>query len=165
MKGVFITAISTLGPEIISFYPNKLKLNENEKREIGLKSMPMSGKEGDFISVNLEHFQISCLLTLIPPFEVNYDKRDTFASIGFLIGKDENPIPYRLFLEKLISKCKEHNILNMNTLKEIVPQAYSVFKNGKVNFRIADNISFTIELETTTKKEKTGLDMLDEALW
>ncbi len=163
MQGFFLTAITELGPEVVLTSPEKV-LGELEEKEISLKSMPMSGKDGDFISTYIENFHIAALLCSVPPIHESYDKRDTFTSIGVFLDKDENPIPYRYIFETIVNECKKHKLLTLDTLKHILPQLYQFSRKNQISLYINTEKTITLTL-TKEKTEKTGIDLLNDALW
>lgn len=164
MKGVvFVSAFSHLGPEILGIFP-KLVISIEQEKAIALKCIPMGGKEGDFITVHAGDFQIASLLTVIPSYMETEDKRNTYASVGFLLDSDVNPVPYKKLLEQIIDACKEHNLLDANTLKKIPHQLYKILEQTEVSLDLKEGITVELSLEAK-KKDKNGLDLLNDALW
>jgi len=61
---------------------------------------------------------------IIPCFEENSFKSCTFATLGLLIPKGVNPIPYYNILDKILKKCDAEGTLNKQTLMQIVLHFY-----------------------------------------
>lgn len=163
MKAVFLTAFLTMGPEILLTIP-RMSFSESEEKEISLKSMPMAGNRGDFISVHLGNYQIASLLLTAPSPEEVLDPRDIFVSIGFLLTRDENAVPYRSILEQLVAQLELHHLITINSLKKILPQLHRIFEQSTINIDLSEDVSFELSIGNQ-KEEKTGLDLLDDALW
>ena len=49
MQAVYLSALTLKGPELLVLHPKK-KLKDKEKLELALKTLPMNGKEGDFVT-------------------------------------------------------------------------------------------------------------------
>ncbi|MFW9993717.1 MAG: hypothetical protein ACFFD4_16845 [Candidatus Odinarchaeota archaeon] len=88
--------------------------------------MPMSGNCGDSVSVTVgDYLAVSTLLS-VPAFENSYYKRDTFVSIGFLIYKEVNPLPYQSILENIALTYRDRDILRVPILQKITgPDKYA----------------------------------------
>ena len=162
-RGVFVSAFSHLGPEILEIFP-RVDMSEDQEKAIALKCIPMGGKEGDFITVHVGDSQIVSLLTVIPCYKATEDNRNTYASVGFLLDGDINPVPYKKLLEQIIDACKEHNLLDANTLKKIPHQLYKILEQTEVSLDLNEGITVELSLEAK-KKDKDGLDLLNDALW
>lgn len=94
---IYLAALTKKGPEILLIQPN-IKLPEKDLRELAFRSIPMSGKDGDFLSVSIPKYQATCIVNQVPPFGEQTDQRDTFVSFGLLLDSNANPIPYRNIL-------------------------------------------------------------------
>jgi hypothetical protein len=164
MKAVFITAIFPVeGPKIIAVYPEDL-LSFDEKFELSLKCMPMGGKEGDFSSIMFKDYQVCSLLDTVVPIDKEKDPRDTIISIGFLLEKLTNPIPYRNLLNTFISECKKNNMFNLKILEKIFPRFIKLKEKKTITIPFSDSHRIKFSLKTELD-EKDGLDLLDEILW
>lgn len=163
IRGVFLSAITDIGPELILLETRGITLNEEEKINLAIKSMPVAGQRSDYIIVNLKKCQIIALLMDIPPFGNLEDSRDTFASLGFIIDRDENPIEFRKILEKIVNKIVKSNSANIQTLKSVVTQLIEALKKNLTVVIIALPNNQKIKIHLPMKKK--GIEILDEALW
>ncbi|MHA1686166.1 MAG: hypothetical protein ACTSYD_07105, partial [Candidatus Heimdallarchaeaceae archaeon] len=154
IRGVFLSAITDIGPDLILLETQDITLNEEEKINLAIKSMPVSGKRSDYIIVNLRRCQIIAVLMDIPPFGNIEDTRNTFASLGFIIDRDENPVEYRKILEKIVEKITKSNASNIQTLKSIVNQLIEALKKNLnvLKIELPNNQKIRIELPKHVQK-------------
>jgi hypothetical protein len=124
-RAVFLTGMTDIGNELLRFYP-EVKIGESINRDICLKSMPMACKDGDMLVTNIGNLQAVCVTRLIPCFEKNSFKDKTYASLGLLIPKDTNPIPYYKMIQKILKKFESKGNLTKDMLVKIVPALYDV---------------------------------------
>jgi len=122
-RAVFLTAMTDIGNELLHFYP-KVKINEDINHNLCLKTMPMACEDGDMMITHISDFQAVCVTRLIPNFEEDSFKKETFATLGLLIPKNINPIPYYKMLSNLLSRLKENGRLNKEALVESIPKMY-----------------------------------------
>lgn len=162
ISGVFLTALTDLGPEVILLQTEGIILSDKEQIDLAIKSMPVSGKKGDFIIVSVDRYQIIALLLEIPPFGTMQDKRNTYASIGFITEHEESPVEYRSALEKITKAIIEADCSNIETLKDVVKQLFEINKKRQGEIVLPNNSKIKIALP---KFKKRGLKILDEALW
>jgi hypothetical protein len=151
---VYLAALTRKGPEIISMEP-KLKIPDNDMKDLAFKSIPMSGKDGDFLSITIPKFQAISLVNQVPAFEDNPDQRDTFLSFGLLLQEDVNPIPYRNMLRRITSICKQHDLLTIENLQKISSKLIKTMT-------VTHECTFTLEIKKGTKIEFSFLDDFDE---
>jgi hypothetical protein len=133
----------------------KLTINESDLKELAFKSIPMSGKDGDFLSVSIPKFQATCLVNQVPAFKGSPDTRDTFLSFGLILPEDINPIPYRNMLRRITSICKQHNLLTLDNLSKISSKLIK-------SMTITHECTFTLEIKKGTKIEFSFMDDFDE---
>ena len=127
---VFLTGLTTLGNELLEFFPES-DFCEDIDNELCLKSMPMGGKDKDSIVTNVNDNQAVCIMRSIPGFESPSEKRDMYVSLGLLIPKGRNPIPYQNILTKLTDQFDAKGILNKRTLTRIVPNLFHILNRIK----------------------------------
>lgn len=147
MLAVFLSGLTQLGPDCLTFISKK-KFSDDLKREIAIKSLPISGKEGDFISVSIREYQATSVVLPVPSFEAVSDKRDTYVSFGILLSQDVNPYAYQAALKKISNTCKENNLLSVPVLKEIVPKLFQLAPTNilKITENLEIKISFDVSL-------------------
>jgi hypothetical protein len=133
----------------------KLSIPENDLKELAFKSIPMSGKDGDFLSVTIPKFQATCLVNQVPAFKDSPDHRDTFLSFGLILQEDTNPIPYRNMLRRITTICKQHNLLNLECLQQISSKLIK-------SMTITHECTFSLEIKKGTKIEFSFLDDFDD---
>jgi hypothetical protein len=75
MLGVFLAGLTQVGPGCIAFFSDK-EFSGDLKRELALKSLPISGKEGDFISVSIQEYQAVSIILPVPAFEDSCMQRE-----------------------------------------------------------------------------------------
>lgn len=155
-NAIYLAALTQKGPEILFSEP-ELKLTENEKKELAFKSMPLTGKDGDFVSTNIQSYQAACLVNQVPSFKEAMDDRDTYLSMGLLLDPNTNPIPYKNILQRITAICKEHNLLNYECLKKISAHLYK-------SISITHEHTFTFEVKKGVKVEFTFLDKFEKWL-
>ncbi|MHA1223799.1 MAG: hypothetical protein ACTSSG_08830 [Candidatus Heimdallarchaeaceae archaeon] len=122
-RAVFLTGMTDFGIELMQFYPN-IQLSESIRHDLCIKSMPMACEDGDMLITHIGEYQAVCLTRLIPCFEENSFKEKTHATLGLLIPKDINPIPYYKILEKLLYELELIDGLTKDYLSLIVPKLY-----------------------------------------
>lgn len=132
-RAVFLTGVTDYGNELLRFHPN-IKLSEKIKHDLCLKSMPMACEDDEMLITHISDYQAICLTKLIPCFEKNSFRETTHATLGLLIPRGINPIPYYQFIEKLMKDLKDKGDLNKETLERMVPIIYAKlnqnFNNG-----------------------------------
>lgn len=138
---VILTGLTLRGPDIITQYP-VISLSSEERLSIAMKSLPYGGQCGDIVNVTLNGYQMIFVLLSVPAFEVGLDQRETTVSMGILIPRDINPLPYQRALKNIAINCKEHKILNIHSLEIIMKELYKTIINNKEN-------RFTINVEGT----------------
>ncbi|NHK29987.1 MAG: hypothetical protein FK730_01460 [Asgard group archaeon] len=151
---VYLAGLTRNGPEILSMEP-KLTIPANDMKELAYKSIPMSGKDGDFLSVSIPKFQATCLVNQVPAFKDSPDTRDTFLSFGLILQEDTNPIPYRNLLRRITSICKTHNLLSFDCLKKISSKLIKTMT-------VTHECTFSLEIKKGTKIEFSFMDDFDE---
>jgi len=124
-RAVFLTGMTDMGNELIHFYP-EIQLSESTNHDICLKSMPMACEDGDMLVTHIGELQAVCVTRLIPSFEKNSFKDKTYASLGLLIAKETNPIPYYKMIQKILKKFESKGNLTKDMLVKIVPALYDV---------------------------------------
>ncbi|MHA2328393.1 MAG: hypothetical protein ACXACR_07720, partial [Candidatus Hodarchaeales archaeon] len=124
MKAVFLAGVITLGPGIISIFPSDT-LSESSKIELALKILPTGGKEGDFVDLIFEDYEVVVIVFPVPAFEKHHNNRASYAAFGFILSKTAKTLIYQTILQKIIDACSQHNILTVPTLRKIVPKLYS----------------------------------------
>ena len=157
MLGVFLAGLTKLGPDTIAFC-NGRPFTDELKREIAMKSIPMSGKVGDLVSVTIQNFQAVSITLLVPAFEGGYDQRDSFVALGVLLSQESNPTPYYTMLKNISGACLKNGILNVPTLKKVVPKLYNLPSNNVL--MITSDIQVNISIDNSP----TSGDRLREAL-
>ena len=165
---VYLAALTKNGPEILSIQPH-LDLPEKDLHELAFKSIPMSSKDGDFVSVSLEPYQATCLVNQVPPFKESQDQRDTFVSFGLLLNENTNPIPYRNILRRISSICKENSLMTYPMLKEIGTKLFKsmiITQETTFSFEIKKGVSieFTFSDELEKWLEKNGGKPVDSPM-
>ncbi|TFG09673.1 hypothetical protein EU534_01925 [Candidatus Heimdallarchaeota archaeon] len=130
-RAVFLTGMTDLGNELLYFHPN-VKINEKIDRCLRLKTMPMACEHGDLMITHISEFQAVCVTRLIPNFEEDSFKKETFATLGLLIPQETNPIPYYKMLKNLLAKLEAEGKLNKETIVESIPKIYTSL-NQKIN--------------------------------
>ena len=129
-RAVFLTGMTEMGNELLYFHPN-VKISEEIDHELCLKSMPMACQDGDMMITHIGEFQAVCVTRLIPSFEEDSFQTETFATLGLLIPKDTNPIPYYKMIDNLLKRFKEEGKLTKDTIVESIPKLYMTL-NQKV---------------------------------
>ena len=122
-RAVFLTGMTDVGNELLYFYP-EIKIGETINHDICLKSMPMACEDGDMLITNIGNLQAVSVTRLIPCFGGKSCKDKTYASLGILIPKDTNPIPYYKMIEKLLKKFESKGNLTKDMLVKIIPSLY-----------------------------------------
>ncbi|MHA1944922.1 MAG: hypothetical protein ACXAC6_10600 [Candidatus Hodarchaeales archaeon] len=125
MLGVFLAGLTQIGPGCLAFHSDK-EFSENLKRELALKSLPIAGKEGDFVSVSIQEYQAASIILPVPAFEDTNDKRETFVAFGVILSPEVNPTSYQAALKMITDTCKENSILTVPVLKGIVPKLFQL---------------------------------------
>jgi hypothetical protein len=122
-RAVFLTGMTDFGNELLYFYP-EVKISEQIDHDLCLKTMPMACQDGDMLITRIGNFNAVTVTRLIPCFEKNSFKKDTFAALGVLIPLDINPIPYYKMLEKLLNRFEQEGNLTKDALVDSVPKLY-----------------------------------------
>jgi len=115
--------MTDFGIELIQFYPS-IKLSESIRHDLCIKSMPMACEDGDMLITHIGKYQAICLTRLIPCFEENSFKEKTLATLGLLIPRNINPVPYYKILENLLHELELKESLTKDYLSLIVPKLY-----------------------------------------
>ncbi len=123
VRAAFLTGLTDMGNELLCFYPN-IQLSDSINHDLCLKSMPMACEDGDMVITIIGEYQAICVTRIIPCFEENSFKDSTYAALGLLVPKGVNPVPYYNLLDKILKKSEAENILNKQTLMQIVPKLY-----------------------------------------
>ena len=114
----------------MEFFP-ETDFCEDLDNELCLKSMPMGGKDKDSIVTNVNDSQAVCIMRSIPSFENPTERHHMYVSLGLLIPKGRNPIPYQNILKKLTDQFEAKGILNKKTLTRIVPNLFHILNRIK----------------------------------
>ncbi|OLS31228.1 MAG: hypothetical protein HeimAB125_16690 [Candidatus Heimdallarchaeota archaeon AB_125] len=122
-RAVFLTGITDFGNELLYFYP-EVKISEQIDHDLCLKTIPMACQDGDMLITRIGDLNAVTVTRLIPCFEKNNHKKETFASLGILIPLDVNPIPYYKMLANLLSRFEQEGKLNKEALVNCVPKLY-----------------------------------------
>ena len=125
--------MTDFGNELLHFHP-EVKISEEIDRELCLKSMPMACQDGDVMITHIGDLQAVCVTRLIPCFEKNSFKTETFATLCLLIPQNTNPVPYHKILSNLLNKYEQKGKLSKEILVDSVPKLYSVL-NKKVKIK------------------------------
>jgi len=149
MLGVFLAGLTKLGPDTIAF-SNGRQFTAELKKEIAMKSIPMSGKEGDFVSVSIKDFQAVSVILLVPAFESGYDQRDSFVAFGVLISQETNPTPYTSMLKTIASVCSKYGCLDVPSLIELVPKLHKLPPNKILEIKSGVEIDVAIDTAPTS---------------
>lgn len=132
-QAVFLTAMTDFGNEVIHFHP-EVKISEDVDHELSLKTMPMACKDGDMVITLIDEFQAVCVTRLIPNFEEDSMKQETFATLGLLIPQDTNPVPYYKMLSNLLERFEKEGKLTKDVLVKSIPNIYN-----KLNQQVASS--------------------------
>ena len=127
---VFLTGLTELGNEMLEFFPST-DFCEDLDNELCLKSMPMGGKDKDSIVTSVDENQAVCIMRSIPDHSHPEEKRNMYVSLGLLIPKGRNPIPYQNILTKLTDQFEARGILNKKSLTRLVPNLFHVLNRMK----------------------------------
>ncbi len=149
MLGVFLAGLTKLGPDTIAFSNGK-HFTDELKKEIAMKSIPMSGKEGDSVSVSIQDFQAVSRLLLVPAFESGYDQRDSFVAFGVLISQETNPTAYNSMLKTIASVCSKYGCLDVPSLKELVPKLHKLPPNKILEIKPGVDVDISIDTTPTS---------------
>ncbi len=122
-RAVFLTGVTDFGNEILRFFPD-VQISETMDHALCLKSMPMACQDGDMLITRIGNMQAVCVSRLIPSFEEDTFKTETFATLGLLIPPETNPIPYYKIISNLMQKLDDEGKLNKETLVNTVPKLY-----------------------------------------
>ena len=88
--------------------------------------MPMACEDGDMLITNIGNLQAVCVTRLIPCFTKSTLRDKTYASLGLLIPKDTNPIPYYKMIQKILKKFESKGNLTKDMLVKLVPALYDI---------------------------------------
>ena len=149
MKAVFLAGVTALGPGIITIFPSET-LSESSKIELALKILPTGGKEGDFVDLIFEDYEVVVIVFPVPAFEIHHNNRASYAAFGFVLSKTANMLIYQTTLQKIINTCSQHTILTVPILKEIVPRLYSLYQNSQ-KFMLPITPDIQIEIDLASK--------------
>jgi hypothetical protein len=144
MLGVFLAGLTQKGPGCLAFFSDR-EFSEDLKRELALKSLPISGKEGDFVSVSIQEYQAVSIIVSVHAFEDTFDKRQTFVSFGVLLSPEANPTSYHTALKVITDTCRENNLLSVPVLKGIVPKLFQLAPTHIL--QIAKNLEVKIDFD------------------
>lgn len=145
-QAIFLVAVTIDGPNILGIFP-RIILREEERKELSLKTIPIGGKDGEFISANIGDCQAVAIIREVPSFVIEQDRRDTFASFGFLIPKEMNPLPYQEVLQTVTAACKAKNIFNAETLMKLGETLHRIMNSARTcKLEIQVNPQLTIEV-------------------
>ncbi len=122
-RAVFLTGMTDFGNELLYFYP-EVTISEKIDHDLCLKTMPMACQDGDMLITRIGDLNAVTVTRLIPCFEKNNYKKETFATLGILIPMDINPIPYYKMIANLLTKFSENGNLNKETLIDSIPKLY-----------------------------------------
>ena len=149
MLGVFLAGLTKLGPDTIAFSNGKLFTDEL-KKEIAMKSIPMSGKEGGFVSVSIKDFQAVAVILLVPAFESGYDQRESFVAFGVLVSQETNPTPFNSMLKTIASVCSKYGCLDVPSLKKLVPKLHNLPPNKILEIKPGVEVDVAIDTTPTS---------------
>ncbi len=138
-RAVFLTGMTDYGNELLHFHPN-IKISEEIDHQLCLKSMPMACQDGDMMVTFIGDLQAVCVTRLIPNFEKDSFKKETFATLGLLIPKETNPIPYYKMLKNLLERFAQEGKLSKDSLVNSIPKIYATL-NQKVKFSQIENFT------------------------
>ncbi len=144
-KAVYLAALTKKGPEILTVQPN-LNISPSTLQELAFKSIPLRGKDGDFLSVSIPKYQAACIVNQVPSFKESMDERDTYVVFGLLLEENSNPIPYKNILLQIAKTCKKNNMMTYPVLKRITSHLFK-------SMTITQECSFTIEFKKGIKIE------------
>ncbi|MHA1199389.1 MAG: hypothetical protein ACTSQF_08695 [Candidatus Heimdallarchaeaceae archaeon] len=130
-RAVFLTGMTDFGNELLHFHPN-VKISEEIDHQLCLKSMPMACQDGDMMITHIGDLQAVCVTRLIPNFEKDSFKKETFATLGLLIPQETNPIPYYKMINNLLQRFEQEGKLSKDALVSSIPKIYATL-NKKVN--------------------------------
>jgi hypothetical protein len=130
-RAVFLTGMTEIGNKLLHFHPN-IKISEEINRDLCLKSMPMACQDGDMMITHIGDFQAVCVTRLIPSFEQDSIQKETLATLGLLIPKDINPIPFYKMISNLLKRFEEEGKLTKDTIVNSIPKIY-ITLNQKMN--------------------------------
>ncbi|MHA1977014.1 MAG: hypothetical protein ACW98F_13865 [Candidatus Hodarchaeales archaeon] len=146
MLGVFLAGLTKLGPDVIAFSDGN-HFTAELKKEVAMKSIPMSGKSGDFVSVSIQDFQAVSILLLVPAFESGYDQRDSFVAFGVLVSQETNPTTFNSMLKTISSVCMKYGCLDVPSLIKLVPKLHNLPENKILE--IKPGVEIDIGIDTT----------------
>ena len=126
VKAVFLTGMTNLGNELLYFYP-EIMISEQINHDLCLKTIPMACEDGDMLITRISDLQAVTITKLLPSFEIDAFREETYASLGLLISLDTNPIPFYKFLEKFLTRFKEEGKLTKDILIASIPKIYQYF--------------------------------------
>lgn len=154
------------GPEVCAIYPDIF--DDEQKRIISLKSIPVAAKDGDVGIIYLGDLMVLSHVYVRPM----KDSRPMLYTLCFAADKGHNPEEFQGLMKSIVEGIKSSQMFDDAHLQEIAKNVYSslMAKKSKIKF----TTSFIIEIEQETvnssvagkdEELKDELEELRDVLW
>ncbi len=142
------------GLEIVEAYPKSLP--SEIYNELILKCMPFGAKEGEFTTTQVNDYIFSGYVFTIR----NKDTRDNIASLAAIFEeKIPNPDNLKKIFAYTISELRRHNLVNIDTLRSILPNLYKGINEGHLKIKISSIVTLEFNFD-----DNESTDIVDEKL-
>ncbi|MBD3190302.1 MAG: hypothetical protein GF308_06645 [Candidatus Heimdallarchaeota archaeon] len=134
-------------------------------QQVAVKCMPLGAKHGDFLTTTVGSNTITGYIFAVP----SETGRDNLASLVAVYNNDNfNPNELKKVFAFTLNELAKHDLVNLKTLKNILPEMYKGISKGKLKIKISSivtlDFSFEDEEEQSDETKEIVSGLRDE-LW
>ena len=154
--------LSDKGIKNVRCYP--LNLTSRELKKIVSQSMTEDSKDGEFI-----FSAVGSKIVASYVFHVPIQEHTAKASLTYVFNNvNFNPQEISEYFEQTVAMLKNNNMLDFDTIANILPKLYSDFKKSKkIKIKVKSAVSIEIESENKKKRQprKDIIESIGDDLW